>query len=298
MATKTEYEVDESVNGIVKDYATLQQMQKDGQLKPFSNYFTPDEDENLTQLKIKHLWENNNPTSEFSAQTIEIKEDLSNYEKLQIVYYNANYGNRYITTEIKPDENTYEMNAVHSTGNTVFVYYRGVKAGLNYIEFGDCWRGSNGGEAKTNNANIPVEIIGYYKQPAMIYTGKELFNEPVALNTIRTGQNDTVVEYKVWSDGKTWYRKWASGWKECGMEIQHSGSISGGGISSQYITLPIEFSNTDYTVEMTTLYGGSASARCVWSYEAPTTNQMYAVIVNFSSGSSTSPKCKIYCCGF
>ena len=38
--------------------------------------------------------------------------------------------------------------------------------------------------------------------------------EPVAIGTTRTGQNDTVVEYYVSSDGNTAYRKYASGWKE------------------------------------------------------------------------------------
>ena len=41
--------------------------------------------------------------------------------------------------------------------------------------------------------------------------GGDLLAESVALNTTRTGQNDTVVEYYMSSDGKTWYRKWASG---------------------------------------------------------------------------------------
>ena len=59
MATKTEYEVEESVNGIIKDYATLKQMQEDGQLKPFSNYFTPDEDENLSYLRVETLYDMN-----------------------------------------------------------------------------------------------------------------------------------------------------------------------------------------------------------------------------------------------
>lgn len=52
MATKTEYEVDESINAYVKDEETLRQMQEDGQLKPFSNYFTPDEDEYKKNLLI------------------------------------------------------------------------------------------------------------------------------------------------------------------------------------------------------------------------------------------------------
>ena len=160
---------------------------------------------------------------------------------------------------------------------------------------------SNITSIRFNNATtfaVGTKVKIYKRMANATVMDSKLVADKIALGTTLTNQNDTVVESYVSSDGKTWYRKWASGWKECGMEIQHSGSISGSGIASQYITLPIEFSNTVYTVEMTTLYGGSASARCVWSYEAPTTNQMYAVVVNFSSSSSTSPKCKIYCSGF
>jgi hypothetical protein len=59
MATKTEYEVDESINAYVKDEETLNQMEKDGQLKPFSNYFTPDEDASLDCLRTEIVYDMN-----------------------------------------------------------------------------------------------------------------------------------------------------------------------------------------------------------------------------------------------
>lgn len=52
--------------------------------------------------------------------------------------------------------------------------------------------------------------------------------------------NDVVIESYISSDGLTWYRKWASGWKECG------GSVAE--MSSGTYTLPIAFSNTNYTI--------------------------------------------------
>ena len=64
--------------------------------------------------------------------------------------------------------------------------------------------------------------------------------QSVALNTTRTGQNDTVIDYYMSSDGKTWYRKWASGWKECGGIISNQGFIT--------TTMPVTFSNTNYTL--------------------------------------------------
>jgi hypothetical protein len=155
---------------------------------------------NFGGIKTKTLWTNPNPTSEFTPQTITLTdENLNIYSTIQIVYYNANYGNRYITTEIKPDGNTYEMSGVHSTGNTVFVYYRGVKASSNYIEFGDCWRGSNSGEVKTNTANIPVLIVGIKKMPDATYIGTELF----AGNGIKidNGEISSETEFKILHTG-------------------------------------------------------------------------------------------------
>ena len=55
------------------------------------------------------------------------------------------------------------------------------------------------------------------------------------LGSTTTGAGDRVIESYISSDGKTWYRKWASGWKECGMITT--------GVT---VTLPITFSNTNY----------------------------------------------------
>lgn len=53
--------------------------------------------------------------------------------------------------------------------------------------------------------------------------------------------NAIIVESYLSSDKKTWYRKWSDGWKECGLQTSKStqGTVE--------ITLPIAFSNTNYT---------------------------------------------------
>ena len=56
------------------------------------------------------------------------------------------------------------------------------------------------------------------------------------------GAGDRVIESYISSDGLTWYRKYASGWKECGIRI----STGSEGVKSY--TLPIAFSNTNYSV--------------------------------------------------
>ena len=141
------------------------------------------------------------------------------------------------------------------------------------------------------------KIEGILKNPAMIYTGKELFNEPVALNTTRTGQNDTVVEYYVSSDGNTWYRKWASGWKEFGKTILSNGY-------SMRVDFPsnITFSNANYTLELTALQPSAYSdgvVRSAYILERATTyfsfKENYA---SASSGGGASDYVVCYCCGF
>lgn len=61
-----------------------------------------------------------------------------------------------------------------------------------------------------------------------------------------TKQNDTVIDYWVSSDRNSWYRIWASGWKECGGTILASSSNGVG----QTFTLPLPngFSDTNWYV--------------------------------------------------
>lgn len=67
--------------------------------------------------------------------------------------------------------------------------------------------------------------------------------------SIGAGTMDWVIEYWVAPDGSSWYRKWKSGWKECGgkKELPSSGS-------DQTITFPITF-HTDYGVYVTMTKG-------------------------------------------
>lgn len=82
----------------------------------------------------------------------------------------------------------------------------------------------------------------------------------VSAGTTVTGKNDTVTEYYVSSDNKTWYRKWASGWKECG------GYASGADIRNDYtVVLPITFTNSNYKVQITNIWAASYGAFNYWS---------------------------------
>lgn len=69
-------------------------------------------------------------------------------------------------------------------------------------------------------------------------------NNMAQAGTGQTKQGQAVVvESYLSSDGKTWYRIWSDNWKECGgCDIISS---SWGDIN---VTLPVTFSNTNYTV--------------------------------------------------
>ena len=82
------------------------------------------------------------------------------------------------------------------------------------------------------------------------YTWKELSKADlsnvtypiIASGTTTTGAGDRVVEFWISSDLKSWYRLWASGWKECGGETTMNAD------TTKSVTLPIEFATNTYIV--------------------------------------------------
>lgn len=77
------------------------------------------------------------------------------------------------------------------------------------------------------------------------YADKTLSNvsyPAITSGSTTTGSGDRVVEQYYSSDKKSWYRLWASGWKECGMFLSTGSSTT----QTTYI-LPITFSDTYYT---------------------------------------------------
>jgi hypothetical protein len=114
-------------------------------------------------------------------------------------------------------------------------------------------------------------------------------------------QNDAVVEYWVSSDGLTWYRKWSSGWKECGTTTS-VGSVSGGNQVKKDITLPIAFTKilssqahsivgdgTGETAILATtgkfVYGTSTTTVSIWAR-------------NILSASASGIVVEVYYCGY
>ena len=82
---------------------------------------------------------------------------------------------------------------------------------------------------------------------------KDLSNVTYPANTAgstTTGSGDRVIETYISSDGQTWYRKWASGWKECGV---NSIQITVSGWATY--NLPLTFSTSNYTLVTDWFYG-------------------------------------------
>lgn len=130
-----------------------------------------------------------------------------------------------------------------------------------------------------NGINIDDGVIGIKQAQA------------VALNTTRTGQNDTVVEYYMSSDGNTWYRKWASGWKECGLINTTDTTAS---VQTITIALPITFSNTNYICCGTCC---ESSGEYVFIVKSKSTNSITCRTIKPTVNSSQKPF-NIYCCGY
>lgn len=124
--------------------------------------------------------------------------------------------------------------------------------------------------------------------------------DPVALNTTRTGQNDTVVEYYVGSEGKIFYRKWASGWKECGYVIRNTSS------GTTNVTLPIKFNEAPIVLVQDVGGGGTSDTVTIAMYKRlrgrvegfANENIGYRDLILSTSGSSVTAGYYIYAFGY
>ena len=121
------------------------------------------------------------------------------------------------------------------------------------------------------------------------YAVKDLSNVTYPANTkgsTTTGSGDRVIETYISSDGKTWYRKWASGWKECGF-IGITNTQNG------TKKLPVTFASSKYTVLATFNYTNSQSS--------PWFRNLYAEAYSVDyirTGDFGGLTFNVYCCGY
>ena len=105
-----------------------------------------------------------------------------------------------------------------------------------------------------------------------------------------TGAGDRVIETYISTDGKTWYRKWASGWKECGVTITSSTTTA----TFTKIILPITFTNINYNVTSSGYNSTYQIAVRCKIYNANTIE----VSAGVQGGGYYNSTIRIYCCGY
>lgn len=109
-----------------------------------------------------------------------------------------------------------------------------------------------------------------------------------ASGTAVTGQNDTVTEYWVASNGKTWYRIWASGWKECGL------ILTGGTWGNKTVGLGLTFSDTNYICVVTPILNNSNTGTYKTRETSVTSKTTTAITLWWDNTISK----QVYCCGY
>ena len=113
--------------------------------------------------------------------------------------------------------------------------------------------------------------------------------KPSAGTTI-SGKQAVVTENYLSSDGKTWYRKWSDGWKECG------GYTSAPNTNDWYdatITFPVTFTSTP--TASATLYWettGVNPTSFMWIHSKTTTQLKYKYFA------SNNAHIEYYVCGY
>lgn len=103
-----------------------------------------------------------------------------------------------------------------------------------------------------------------------------------------TGTADRVIETYLSSDEKTWYRKWVSGWKECGM------ILSGGSWGYKTVTLPIIFNGYNYTCVVTNIISNSQTGTYSTRETSINANTTNSITLWYDA---TLQK-QVYCCGY
>lgn len=149
----------------------------------------------------------------------------------------------------------------------------------------------NGINKQVNTNTIDIGLLTSDK------ANKDLSNvtypQAVADGVARTGDGDRVIETYISSDERTWYRKWVSGWKECGGILSN---VVSGYIAE--ITLPLSFSNTTYTISVTPVLSGN-SGQDVYSNWVLNYGE-YSITTNKFSyrARSNVDGLSYYCCGY
>lgn len=154
---------------------------KDGKLKKVAGNFIPKESPNLGCLRTELLWTNPNPNSAFVSQTVELSD--GNYDYLIFIYsFRPMSSDDPIQQSVIISKDAKSTALNYYSPSTDLTYHAGgvrrdvIINNPTSITFDDNIHANNATTKATvnNSLGIPIQIIGLYKSPAMIYTGAEL----------------------------------------------------------------------------------------------------------------------------
>ena len=159
------------------------------------------------------------------------------------------------------------------------------ESGLIYQSTGQNTDGAMSQKATTDALNEKADKSQLGSEYAKIDLSNVTYPRNVQGNTT-SGSGDRVVETFISGDMKTWYRKWQSGWRECGF-IGITNTRNG------KKALPLSFSSKNYTVLAT--YNYTTSTNSPWFCN------LYAEAYSATSirtGDFGGLTFNIYCCGY
>lgn len=104
-----------------------------------------------------------------------------------------------------------------------------------------------------------------------------------------TGSGDRVIKTYISSDGKTWYRVWESGWKECGL------ILTGGSWGNKSVGLPVSFFKTNSYICVVTPTLPNSNTGTYTTRETSITSKKTNSITLWWDGTLGK---QVYCCGY
>lgn len=114
----------------------------------------------MNGCKVKKLWENASPTSQFAAQKITV--DMGTFDQVRILLREStsNTYPYYFIDDFKKNDDGVIVRTLNydKSGTTVGTSYRTVDVGNTGIAFGAGY--INQGNVQANNYNIPIIIYG------------------------------------------------------------------------------------------------------------------------------------------
>lgn len=139
-----------------------------------------------------------------------------------------------------------------------------------------------------------AKIASIESETSYYITGEEVYKYFLQIQDFIELTKDKVFVIETWSDGTNWYRKWSDGYIEQGgaLTMNNTGQW-------QIATLPISFSDTNYTLCLSaqTLATTSASAPTTLVSEARGSRTAQTFAWFFASGNSNFGA-DFYACGY